>query len=185
MKTVLKTFSLLAIIFGIFSCDNDSEPSPNDTQCNYQGLTFLDTSSNTQTLIPETDLTTGHITAGSNGPEVEVYETANPGHFNFTTTVVAEGASGTGALNFNGNSYTVNVTCQRGITGSTGSVVGDEYRFDITASGLEIELCVVQDELTFGYIDADGDGCGSQTVSYTVGVLNNLDTDDTNPNVCM
>jgi len=185
MKTLLKTISLLALIFTVFACDNDADPSPNDAQCNYQGLTFLDTASNTQTLIPETDLTTGHITAGSNGPEVEVRETANPGNFNFVTTVVTQGASGTGTLNYNGTTYSVNVTCQRGVTGSTGSVVGDEYRFDITASGIEIELCVVQDELTLGYIDADGDGCGSQTVSYTVGVLNNVDINDGDASVCM
>jgi hypothetical protein len=135
--------------------------------------------------MPETDLTTDYVTAGSNGPEVEVYETASPGNFNFSTTVVNEGASGTGTLNYNGTTYTVNVTCQRGVTGTTGSVVGDEFRFDITASGIEVELCVVQDVLTLGYIDADGDGCGSQTVSYTVGVLNNVDIDDADAGVCM
>lgn len=138
--TILKTATLLLFTMLVFSCDNDSEPSPNDAQCNYEGFTFLDTSNNTQTVIPESDLTTDFFYTSSNGPEVEIYQTSNPGGFNFVTTVVTQGATGTGTLNYNGNTYSVNVTCQR-----TGSAVGEEMRFDVTASGLEVEFCVVID----------------------------------------
>ena len=180
----LKKITLILILFLSYSCDNEDETSPNDNQCTYQGLTFVDATNSINTQIAEADLTTGYITAGSNGPEIEVYETNSPGNFNFSTTVVNENATGSGTINYNGNTYAVNVICQRGVTGSTGAIIGDEFRFDITASGLEVELCVIQDVLTLGYIDADGDGCGSQTVSYTLGVLNNLDSDDNDNTVC-
>ncbi len=144
MKTVKNILTiavvLVATLFVSTSCDNDNAPSPNDTQCNYQGLTFLDTASNTQTLIPETDLTTDFFATSSNGPEVEIYQTSAPGDMNFVTTVVTQGATGTGTLNINGNNYPVNVTCQR-----TGGAVGDEMRFDVSASGIEVEFCVVID----------------------------------------
>jgi len=190
MKKINKSSSLvlallLALLFTQTGCDNDNAPAPNDNQCNFQGLTFNDSNGNIHTSIAESDLTTEYYTATSNGPAVEIYETAQPGNFNFSTNVVNEGDSGPGTINYNGSTYAVTVTCQRGVTGSTGAAVGDDFRYDITTSGLEVELCVIQDVLKLGYIDADGDGCGSQTVSYTIGVLNNLDTDDTDPNVCL
>ncbi|MGV6846295.1 MAG: hypothetical protein ACWA42_09250 [Lutibacter sp.] len=138
MKSLFKTIALLLII--TTSCNNDNNPSPNDTQCNYQGFTFLDTNNNTQMVIPETDLTTDFFNTSSNGLEVEIYQTSNPGDFNFTTTVTTLNATGTGTLNYNGNTYTVNVTCQR-----TGTAVGEEMRYDVTASGLEVEFCVIID----------------------------------------
>ena len=141
MKKLLKTFLLSAVIFTLINCDNDNGNAPNETTCNYEGFTFLDTSNNTQTLIPETDLFTDFFNTSSNGPEVEIYETNNPGNFNFTTSVVTLNGTGTGVLNFNGSTYNVNVICQR-----TGSAIGDEMRFDLTASGLEVEFCVVIDD---------------------------------------
>ena len=140
MKTLQKTLSILLLALSLINCNNDNGNAPNQTVCNYQGFTFLDTNNNTQTLIPEADLTTDFFNTSSNGPEVEIYETNNPGNFNFTTTVTTLNATGTGTLNFNGNTYTVNVTCQR-----TGSAVGDELRYDVTASGLEVEFCVIID----------------------------------------
>jgi len=139
MKNQIKTILILFIIT-IFSCDNDDGNSPNITACNYEGFTFLDTNNNNQTLIAEADLFTDFFNTSSNGPEVEIYETNNPGNFNFTTSVVTLNGTGTGVLNFNGNTYNVNVICQR-----TGSAVGDEMRFDVTASGLEAEFCVIID----------------------------------------
>jgi len=139
MKTILKTIILLLVIT-ITSCDNDDPTTPNLNVCNYTGFTFLDTGNNTQTLIAEADLTTDFFNTSSNGPEVEIYETNNPGNFNFTTTVTTLNGTGTGTLVLNGNTYTVNVICQR-----TGTAVGDEMRFDLTASGLEAEFCVVID----------------------------------------
>jgi len=139
MKTILKTIILLLVIT-ITSCDNDDPTTPNLNVCNYAGFTFLDTNNNTQTLIAEADLTTDFFNTSSNGPEVEIYETNNPGNFNFTTTVTTLNGTGTGTLVLNGNTYTVNVICQR-----TGTAVGNEMRFDLTASGLEAEFCVVID----------------------------------------
>ncbi len=139
MKTILKTIALLLVVT-ITSCDNDDPTTANLNVCNYAGFTFLDTSNNTQTLIAEVDLTTDFFNTSSNGPEVEIYETSNPGNFNFTTSVTTLNGTGTGTLVINGTTYTVNVICQR-----TGTAIGDEMRFDLTASGLEAEFCVIID----------------------------------------
>lgn len=186
-KLINKVLPVLLLLTAIMiigsSCLNDDEPSKEQEKCKYEGF-----SSNIATpydLIPEADLLSGYITGGSNGPEIEIRLDSNPGDFNFTTTAVNENATGTGTLNYGGNTYTVNVVCNKGVTGVTGALVGDEFRFHITHANFTGDFCVIQDILTLGYIDADGDGCGSQTVSYTTGVLNNLDTDDTDPNVCM
>lgn len=186
MKTIFKILFITVLSLSLSNCDNDDGNAPNQNACTFQGLTFADSSNNTQTLTPESDLWTDYLTAGSNGPEVEVYLNSDPGFFNFTTTAVTDGGSGLATVNYDGTTYQgVPVTCQRGVTDPTiGALVGDEFRFDISFGSLEMELCVIVDEVTLGYIDADGDGCGSQTVSYTIGVLNNVDTDDTDPNVC-
>lgn len=187
MKTIIKSFFLLAITLTFFNCDNDDDATtPNVDVCNFQGLTVL--LNGTQTLVPESDLTTQYLTGGSNGPEIEVFETANPGNFNFTSTVVDENTTGIGTINYGGNTYNnLTVTCQRGVpsTATTGAALGDEFRIDIVGNNIELELCVIVDVVTLGYIDADNDGCGSQTISYGFGVLNNLDTDDADPNVCL
>ncbi|PCI06678.1 MAG: hypothetical protein COB73_09665 [Flavobacteriaceae bacterium] len=138
MKTILKTVAIVFISFAIFSCDNDSNPSPNDTQCNYQGLTFLDTSNNTQTLLPESDLTTEYFPNSSNGPEVEIY--GGTPFVVFTTTAVTVGATENTSIIINGTTYPITVTCQR-----AGTAVGDEFRFDLIGSGAEAEYCVVID----------------------------------------
>lgn len=136
MKKILILFAILSV----FACDNDDDNAVNEDQCNYQGFTYLDTSNNTQTLIAEVDLTTDFYYTSSNGPEVEIYKTNDPGNFWFVTTVVTENATGTGTLNFGGTLYPVNVTCQR-----AGNAVGEEFRYDITGSGLEAEYCVIID----------------------------------------
>ncbi|WP_188463210.1 hypothetical protein [Bizionia arctica] len=141
MKTTIKSLCLLVLTLILFNCDNDDDVNAvNEDVCNYAGFTFLDTSDNTQTLIPEAELTTDFYYTSSNGPEVEIYETANPSDFWFVTLVVADGATGTGQLNLGGTIHTVNVACQR-----TGNAVGEEMRYDITASGLEAEFCVIID----------------------------------------
>jgi hypothetical protein len=140
MKNILKTLLILSISFTLYNCDNDDGNAPNEDECEYAGFTFLDTSNNTQTLIPEAELTTDFFHTSSNGPEVEIYRTNDPGNFWFVTTATALNATGTGQLSVDGTIYTVNVTCQR-----TGSAVGEEMRFDITASGLEAEYCVIID----------------------------------------
>ena len=136
MKKILILFAILSV----FACDNDDDNAVNEDQCNYQGFTYLDTSNNTQTLFAEADLTTDFYYTSSNGPEVEIYKTDDPGNYNFVTTVVTANATGTGTLTFGGTPYPVNVTCQR-----AGNAVGEEFRYDITGSGLEAEYCVVID----------------------------------------
>ena len=138
MKTILKTILLFAITLTMFNCNNDDDSAVNQDECNFAGFTFLDTANNTQTLIADADLTTDFFNSSSNGPEVEIYKTDNPGDFWFVTTAVAENAVGTGSLSVGGTIYDVNVTCQR-----TGNAVGEEMRFDVTGSGLEAEFCVV------------------------------------------
>lgn len=140
MKTILKTVVIVFISFAIFSCDNDSSPSPNDTQCNYQGLTFLDTSNNTQTLIPEADLTTELFpnNGGAGIAAVEIY--GGTPFVIFTTSAVTVGATENINLIVNGTNYPVTVTCQR-----AGTTVGDEFRYDVTANNVEAEYCVIID----------------------------------------
>jgi hypothetical protein len=142
MKNIFKTIALLLIITTT-SCDNDSNPSPNDTQCNYQGLTFLDTSNNTQTLIPESDLTTDFF-PNNGGPGIAAVEIYGGNPFVvFTTNAVTVGATENINIIINGTSYPVAVTCQR-----AGTLVGEEFRFDITANNVEAEYCVVIDNVT-------------------------------------
>jgi len=142
MKTILKTIALLLVIT-ITSCDNDSNPSPNDTQCNYEGLSFLDTNNNTQTLIPAADLTTDFF-PNNGGPGIAAVEIYGGNPFVvFTTNAVTVGATETINLLVNGTTYSVTVTCQR-----AGTLVGDEFRFDVTANNVEAEYCVVIDNVT-------------------------------------
>lgn len=141
INTSIYYIGILIIIFSFISCNNDDGNAQNQNTCNYQGFTFLDTNNNTTTLITESELFTDFFNTSSNGPEVEIYGMNNPGNFNFTTTVVNLNGIGTGALNYNGNTYIVNVTCHR-----TGNAIGQEIRFNLTASGLEAELCVIIDD---------------------------------------
>lgn len=143
MKTILKStvtvvLLIIAILFIGSGCDNDTDPSPNDTQCNYQGLTFLDTSDNTQTLLPESDLTTEFFPNSSNGPEVEIY--GGTPFVVFVTSAVTLGATDNTSIIINGTTYPITVTCQR-----AGTAVGDEFRFDLTANNVEAEYCVIID----------------------------------------
>ncbi len=142
MKKILSILFILAVLL---SCDNDADPSPNDTNCNYQGLTFLDTNSNVQTLIPEADLTTTFFpnNGGTGVGGIEINKTSDPGNNWFTTDAVTLNATGTGTIRVNGTTYNVNVLCQR-----AGTAVGDEFRFDITGGGVEAEFCVIIDIVT-------------------------------------
>tara|TARA_B100000787_G_scaffold48809_1_gene35103 strand:+ start:4942 stop:5883 length:942 start_codon:yes stop_codon:yes gene_type:complete len=110
--------------------------------CDYQGVSLFEINGNTgtETLIAESDLFTDFFYTSSNGPEVEIFALDNPGNFNFTTTVVTLNATGTGILNYNGTTYTVNVTCLK-----TGNAIGQEMRFDITSPEVEAEICVIID----------------------------------------
>jgi hypothetical protein len=142
MKYLFKISILLLMSLFLYSCDNDDGMADNQNQCNYEGLTFFDGS--TQTLLPEAQLQT-ELFPNNNGPgiaAVEVYETTNPGNIFLTTGAVTLNATGSGTLGVNGTNYAVTVTCQR-----AGTTVGDEFRFDVVtvSGGFEGELCVLID----------------------------------------
>jgi len=148
MKTIFKkTIHIVSIVLTILfigsGCDNEADPSPNDNQCNYEGLTFLDTNDNTQTLIPEADLTTELFpnNGGTGIPAVEIY--GGSPFVVFTTNAVTVGATESINLIVNGTNYPVTVTCQR-----AGTAIGDEFRFDVVASNVEAEYCVIIDSVT-------------------------------------
>ncbi|WP_291869868.1 hypothetical protein [Maribacter sp.] len=139
-----KLILVLTIALSFLSCDNDDNNATNASACNYEGLSYLDTSNNDQTLIPEASLTTGYYpnNGGIGVPAVEIYKTDDISMV-FTTNVVTLNGTGTGDLIINnGQNITVNVTCQR-----AGTAVGEEFRYDVTASGIEVEFCVVIDEV--------------------------------------
>ncbi|AUC77040.1 hypothetical protein [Olleya sp. Bg11-27] len=147
-KKILKAISpitlLVVALFIIGSgcpADDGIDDEPETSACDYEGYDALDTSNNTTTLIPEAELTTDFFYTSSNGPEVEIYETSNPGDFWFVTTVVTANAAGTGQLSIDGVIQTVNVTCL-----ATGSAVGEGMQFIVTGSGLDAEFCVKIDE---------------------------------------
>lgn len=142
MKCLFKLPILLLMCLVLYSCDNDDGMAENQNQCNYEGLTFFDGS--TQTLLTEAQLQT-ELFPNNNGPgiaAVEVYETTNPGNIFLTTGAVTLNATGPGTLGINGTNYAVTVTCQR-----AGATIGDEFRFDIVtvSGGFEGELCVLID----------------------------------------
>ena len=142
MKRTFLYLLTILFIFSFYNCDNDDGNAPNQNICNYEGLTYLDGS--TQTLLPETILATEYY-PNNGGPgiaAIEIYKTDDISMV-FTTSVVTLNATGTGTIIINnGPSTTVNVTCQR-----AGTQVGDEFRFDLTKSGLEAEFCVIIDSV--------------------------------------
>lgn len=185
-KKIIKTVLFISTILFIgTSCDNDSTPSPNDNQCNYQGLTFLDTGDNTQTLIPESDLTTKVFSNPPNGiPAVEITTSMGSSYplIEFHTEAITVGATEVITIWIDGTAYNnVTVACQR-----AGTTTGDEFRFDLVSSGAEAEFCVVTDTEVIYYEDLDYDGFGSQTVATTSSAnlaLNSDDCDDTDSNI--
>ena len=144
LKNVLPiAFLFLSILFIGTSCDNDSTPTPNDNQCNYQGFTFVDPANNIYTAFQDSDLSTEFFpnNGGPGIPAIEIYETSNGGQNHFVTDVVTLNATGSGTVTINGIDYPVTVTCQR-----AGTAVGDEFRFDIVGTGgVEAEYCGVID----------------------------------------
>lgn len=144
MKKTL--FYLIAsILFTTFyNCDNDNGNAPNETQCNYEGLTYsLDSNNSTQTVIPEVDLTTELFpnNGGTGIAAVEIY--GGTPFVVFTTNAVTLGATENINILIDGTPYPATVTCQR-----AGIAVGDEFRYDITSNSLEAEYCVIIDTVT-------------------------------------
>lgn len=147
MKTILKKHNLLillltAILAFSVSCGPEPDPEPEqDDSCEYQGMTYTDTSNNSTTSTPEAELTT-ELYSSSQSPSLEIYKTTDPGSMNFSTSVLTEGDSGDGWLNYNGTGSNVTVTCDK-----AGTAVGDEFRFSVTGTGFTAYFCVRIDEV--------------------------------------
>lgn len=137
---------LIVFIVLIVSCDNDDGNAINENTCNYQGLSYLDTTNNNQTLLAETDLQTQFFPNSNNGPfgspGVEISSFVTSPTLFFTTNVITLNDSGSGTLTLDGIAYAVTVTCQR-----AGTTIGEEFRYDVTANGIEAEFCVLIDEV--------------------------------------
>ncbi len=133
-------FLFLGILFIGISCDNDNSPSPNDNQCNYQGLTYQDNNGNIITQIPDANLQTDYFTSASN---IEIWDTTNPGDTFIVTNAVTIGAiDNNPQIKINNVNLTGVVTCQRAVN----NAVGDELRLDIVITGgAEAELCITID----------------------------------------
>jgi hypothetical protein len=178
MKTLKKTLPILFVIISILfigtSCDNDANPSPNDQQCNYNGITFVDDANDINTAIPDSDLTTTFYPNANGGAgRLEIRETANPNDTFLITDVVTDGATGTGIIRFMGTDYPqpIIITCQR-----AGNAVGDDFRLDIvvpainTDSGQVIEGQTAEFEYC-GKIDMVDDNqysCDDEGLYYSV-----------------
>jgi len=140
-------FILLLLLSLGTSCDNDDGNAINESQCNYQGFSYFDNNNNDQTLIPEMELNTQHFPNASNGPYgepgIEIASfTSSPTLF-FTTNVIELNETGPGWISINGAELEeVTVTCQR-----AGTAVGDEVRLDVIYNSMELEFCVIIDEV--------------------------------------
>ncbi|RLJ69136.1 hypothetical protein CLV86_0530 [Lacinutrix venerupis] len=137
MKTLFKQALVVLVVLTLFNCNNDDDDAPNVDVCNYQGMSYLDTSDNTQILIPEADLTTDYFASSSNGPEWEIYGNTQGGDF---LTLVYSPGTNTYEFIYNGTQYPVTITVQR-----DDNVLGGEIRCDVSHSGFEIEYCVIID----------------------------------------
>lgn len=144
-----KSIQLLSFIFCSLlfcSCDNDDGNATNQNACNYQGLSYVDSSNNNQTLIPEADLTTDFFpnNGGPGIPAVEIFNSGSSTGFSFfTTSAVTLNATGAGTIGIGGTNYACVVTCQL-----AGTNVGDDFRFDISIPNVgEAEFCVIIDSV--------------------------------------
>lgn len=134
----------------MLSCNNDDDTNndaTNETECNFQGFSYLDSNSTDQVLVAETDISTQFFPNASNGPfgvpGFEISSNTSPNTFFFTTDVITLNQTGSGRLTVNnGQEQIVTVTCQR-----EGTTVGDEVRLDVVIGSIEVEFCVIIDEV--------------------------------------
>lgn len=147
----MKVFRNIIVALVLFtSCNNDDDvnnDATNETQCNYQGFSYLDNNNNDQTLIPESELNTQYFPNASNGPYgapgIEIASYTGSTTLFFTTNAITLNDTGTGLITIdNGSEQTVTVTCQR-----SGTAVGDEVRLDVVYGSVEVEFCVIIDEV--------------------------------------
>ncbi|WP_452227017.1 hypothetical protein [Lacinutrix cladophorae] len=149
MKSI-KTLLLIFVLCIFTSCNNDdnaNNDATNETQCDYQGFSYLDNNNNDQTLISESELNTQYFPNASNGPYgapgIEIASYTGTTTLFFTTNVIALNDTGIGYITIdNGTEQTVTVTCQR-----VGTAVGDEVRLDVVYGSVEVEFCVIIDEV--------------------------------------
>lgn len=147
MRKSIQILTILVVALLFTNCDNDDGNAPNETACNYKGFSYLDTSDNTQILVPEADIGTQFFPNASNGPNgspgFEIVSNATPNAFFFTTDAIVLNQTGTGRLTLNnGQEQVVTVTNQR-----AGTAVGEEVRLDVVLGSIEVEFCVVIDEV--------------------------------------
>ncbi|AUC77038.1 hypothetical protein [Olleya sp. Bg11-27] len=141
---------ILVLLCLVTSCNNDDDTNndaTNETECNYQGFSYLDNSNNDQTIIAESELNTQYFPNASNGPfgapGIEIASFSSSPTIFFTTNVNELNETGIGFLTLDsGQEQQVTVTCQR-----AGTAVGDEIRLDIVYSSIEVEFCVIIDEV--------------------------------------
>ena len=147
MKTRYLKTAFLLILCTLFSCDNDDGNAANETMCNFQGLSYLDSTNSEEILVSDTDIKTQFFPNAANGPFGEpgfeiVSNTANTSFF-FTTNAIVLNQTGIGRFILNnGAEQLATVTCQR-----AGNMVGDEVRLDVTVGPIEMEFCVSIDEV--------------------------------------
>ncbi len=154
MKKVHLFFIGLFLVTMMNSCDNDNGSSPNEDQCDYAGITFVDNTNTTETLIPETDLTTTFYpnALGLGIGRLDIRKTSDPNNTFLITEAVTPNANGPAALRLDGTDLIATVTCQR-----AGTQVGDEFRLDITGTiigegiyDFEAEYCGSIDQVVTG-----------------------------------
>ncbi|QCE42348.1 hypothetical protein [Psychroserpens sp. NJDZ02] len=141
---------ILVLLCLVTSCNNDDDinnDATNETECNYQGFSYLDNSNNDQTIIAESELNTQYFPNASNGPYgapgIEIVSFSSSPTIFFTTNVNELNETGTGRLTLDsGEEQGVTVTCQR-----AGTAVGDEIRLDVVYGNIEVEFCVIIDEV--------------------------------------
>ena len=141
---------ILVLLCLVTSCNNDDDTNndaTNETECNYQGFSYLDNSNNDQTIIAESELNTQYFPNASNGPfgapGIEIASFSSAPTIFFTTNVNELNETGIGFLTLDsGQEQQVTVTCQR-----AGTAVGDEIRLDIVYGSIEVEFCVIIDEV--------------------------------------
>ena len=141
---------ILVLLCLVTSCNNDDDinnDATNETECNYQGFSYLDNSNNDQTIIAESELNTQYFPNASNGPYgapgIEIASFSSSPTIFFTTNVNELNETGIGRLTLDsGEEQGVTVTCQR-----AGTAVGDEIRLDVVYGNIEVEFCVIIDEV--------------------------------------
>jgi len=146
---IIKRLSVIAMLcLGLVSCNNDDTNATNISACNYEGFSYYDSNNQDQLILPESELSTQYFPNAGNGPYgapgIEIASFSSSPTIFFTTNVLEENETGIGRIYLNGEvePQMVAVTCQR-----TGTAIGDEMRYDVSYGSIEVEFCVIIDEV--------------------------------------